>query len=96
MARRINYVFDVDGTLTDAGMYYGENSEEFKKFNTHDGKGFDLEQVPSGRFGLRGMHERARLFGGKLKIASSPGKGTRIEAQLPVKAPSGQSTDAPT
>lgn len=34
---------DVDGTLTDAGMYYGENGEvEFKKFNTHDGKGFEL------------------------------------------------------
>ena len=61
-----------------------------------DGKGFNLDQVPSERFGLRGMRERARLFGGKLKIASSPGKGTRIEAQLPVKAPSGQSTDAPT
>ena len=59
-----------------------------------DGKGFDLEQVPSGRFGLRGMHERARLFGGKLQIASSPGKGTRIDAQLPVKASSEQSTDA--
>ena len=23
-------------------MYYGENGEEFKKFNTHDGKGFEL------------------------------------------------------
>ena len=28
--------------MTDAGMYYGENGEEFKKFNTHDGKGFEL------------------------------------------------------
>ena len=33
---------DVDGTLTDAGMYYGDNGEEFKKFNTHDGHGFEL------------------------------------------------------
>ena len=33
---------DLDGTLTDAGMYYGNNGEEFKKFNTHDGKGFKL------------------------------------------------------
>ena len=23
-------------------MYYGEGGEEFKKFNTHDGKGFEL------------------------------------------------------
>jgi YrbI family 3-deoxy-D-manno-octulosonate 8-phosphate phosphatase len=36
------FLTDVDGTLTDAGMYYGEDGEEFKKFNTHDGKGFEL------------------------------------------------------
>ena len=34
------FLADVDGT--DAGMYYCENGEEFKKFNTHDGKGFEL------------------------------------------------------
>jgi len=36
------FLTDVDGTLTDAGMYYGESGKEFKKFNTHDGKGFEL------------------------------------------------------
>jgi len=36
------FLSDVDGTLTDAGMYYGMNDEELKKFNTHDGKGFEL------------------------------------------------------
>ncbi|MBS1736030.1 MAG: acylneuraminate cytidylyltransferase [Bacteroidetes bacterium] len=33
---------DVDGVLTDAGMYYSENGDELKKFNTRDGKGFEL------------------------------------------------------
>ena len=33
---------DVDGTLTDAGMYYDQSGNELKKFNTHDGKGFEL------------------------------------------------------
>lgn len=33
---------DVDGVLTDAGMYYSENGGEQKKFNTRDGKGFEL------------------------------------------------------
>lgn len=33
---------DVDGTLTDSGMYYTQSGEEFKKFNTRDGKGFEL------------------------------------------------------
>ena len=35
-------VLDVDGVLTDAGMYYGEGGEELKKFNTRDGKGIEL------------------------------------------------------
>jgi N-acylneuraminate cytidylyltransferase len=33
---------DVDGTITDAGMYYDQLGNELKKFNTHDGKGFEL------------------------------------------------------
>jgi N-acylneuraminate cytidylyltransferase len=33
---------DVDGTLTDGGMYYSANGEELKKFNAQDGKGFEL------------------------------------------------------
>jgi N-acylneuraminate cytidylyltransferase len=36
------FLSDVDGTLTDAGIYYSENGDELKKFNTHDGKGFEL------------------------------------------------------
>ena len=36
------FLTDVDGVLTDAGMYYSENGDELKKFNTKDGKGFEL------------------------------------------------------
>ena len=36
------FLTDVDGVLTDAGMYYTESGDEFKKFNTHDGMGFQL------------------------------------------------------
>lgn len=32
-------VTDVDGVLTDAGMYYSEQGDELKKFNTRDGNG---------------------------------------------------------
>lgn len=35
-------VSDVDGVLTDSGMYYSEAGDELKKFNTRDGKGFEL------------------------------------------------------
>ena len=36
------FLCDVDGTLTDAGMYYSEKGDELKKFNTRDGMGFQL------------------------------------------------------
>ena len=36
------FLSDVDGTLTDGGMYYTESGDEQKKFNTRDGMGFQL------------------------------------------------------
>ncbi|MBP5419699.1 MAG: acylneuraminate cytidylyltransferase [Bacteroidales bacterium] len=36
------FLTDVDGTLTDGGMYYSENGDELKKFNTRDGMGLQL------------------------------------------------------
>jgi len=36
------FLTDVDGVLTDAGMYYSETGDELKKFNTHDGMGLQL------------------------------------------------------
>src|SRR5919108_92205 len=35
---------DVDGVLTDGGMYYSETGDELKKFNTRDGMGLKLLQ----------------------------------------------------
>lgn len=35
-------VLDVDGTLTDGGMYYGPDGEALKKFNTRDAHGLQL------------------------------------------------------
>jgi len=35
-------VVDVDGTLTDGGMYYGAHGIELKKFDTRDAKGMQL------------------------------------------------------
>lgn len=34
------FVSDIDGTLTDGGMYYSDNNIELKKFNTRDGMAF--------------------------------------------------------
>ena len=49
-----------------------------------DGRGFDLADVSGSRFGLVGLNERVRLLNGRFHIESTPGKGTRIEAELPL------------
>ena len=36
------FATDVDGVLTDSGMYYDNNGNELKKFNTHDGMAFKI------------------------------------------------------
>lgn len=36
------FILDVDGTLTDGGMYYGPDGEALKKFNTRDAHGLQL------------------------------------------------------
>ena len=36
------FAMDVDGVLTNAGMFYSEFGDELKKFNTRDGKGIEL------------------------------------------------------
>jgi YrbI family 3-deoxy-D-manno-octulosonate 8-phosphate phosphatase len=35
-------ITDVDGVLTDAGMYYGPSGDALKKFNTRDGMGAEI------------------------------------------------------
>src|SRR5438132_8743282 len=39
------FAMDVDGVLTDGGMYYSESGDELKKFNTRDGMGIKLLQA---------------------------------------------------
>lgn len=47
-----------------------------------DGCGFDARKTDSGGIGMRSMRERAVQIGGKLKISSSPGSGTKISVSL--------------
>jgi 3-deoxy-D-manno-octulosonate 8-phosphate phosphatase (KDO 8-P phosphatase) len=34
--------FDVDGVMTDGGLYYSDSGEEFKRFNSQDGHGLKM------------------------------------------------------
>lgn len=46
------FLTDVDGVLTDAGMYYSENGDELKKFNTRDGMAFELLRKSGIKIGI--------------------------------------------
>jgi signal transduction histidine kinase len=54
-----------------------------------NGRGFDapdrlVDLAMSGKLGLIGMHERARILGGTLRIDSEPGEGTKVIVDAPV------------
>ena len=52
-----------------------------------DGRGFDPEHATApgdARAGLAGMRERIVGAGGRFSITSAPGRGTRLEARLPL------------
>ena len=54
-----------------------------------DGKGFSpTASAPSGHYGLHGMKERAAAMGAQLRIESSPGAGTSVEASLAISGAS--------
>jgi two-component system sensor kinase len=52
-----------------------------------NGKGFDVELAAERKsLGLIGARERARLAGGRLSVESSPGQGTTVMAEVPIKS----------
>jgi two-component system sensor histidine kinase DegS len=55
-----------------------------------NGRGFEVPKqigdfAASGRLGLLGMYERARLLNGTLEVKSVGGKGTKLRVQIPVR-----------
>jgi signal transduction histidine kinase len=49
-----------------------------------DGVGFDLAAMQArGGLGLPGMRERVQKIGGRLKIDSAPGQGTKVSVEVP-------------
>ncbi len=49
-----------------------------------DGVGFDPRARKSAAHGLMGMRYRVEAAGGELRVQSEPGRGTRVEASLPL------------
>ena len=64
---------------------YGE--KEFRLQVRDNGRGIDPSVLSGdgreGHYGLHGMHERARIVGGKLKVWSELDSGTEVELSIP-------------
>lgn len=54
-----------------------------------DGRGFPADRLTVRSGGLLHMEDRARSFGGRLRIVSEPGRGTEVRATFPVAATAG-------
>lgn len=52
------FLSDIDGTLTDGGMYYSENGDELKKFNTRDGMGLTMLREQGIKVGIITSEDR--------------------------------------
>jgi signal transduction histidine kinase len=56
-----------------------------------DGSGFDAKRTRG--LGLLGMEERVKRLGGRITVASQPGAGTTIEAEVPLTGKRAPGTD---
>jgi signal transduction histidine kinase len=66
--------------------------EQIRLLITDEGKGFDVDHaIHNGGLGLVSMRERVRQVNGSIQFTSSPGKGARIEVNVPLlhQAPAG-------
>ncbi len=69
-----------------AGIRLERDVHEVQLNITDDGCGYPAGGPANGGkgLGLKNIAERVRILGGKLKIDSSPGKGTRLEVIIPM------------
>jgi signal transduction histidine kinase len=77
--------------ITHAGRHGGAENVSVELSNGNgtllriadDGSGFDTRHTRVGGFGLVSMRERTEALGGRFKLSSDAGEGTRIEVRLP-------------
>jgi PAS domain S-box-containing protein len=75
------------GGTRHATVDLGGTAEEIRLRVTDDGVGFDPATTNGGGLGLVSMRERLHLVGGRIRIDSRPGGGTRIDVRVPVLPP---------
>jgi len=83
-------ILDVDGVMTDGGMYFTENDDQFKKFNTKDGMGileltknkFLEVAIISSAFKGNAVRNRAEMLGIKRCYVGRDSKMSVLETWL--------------
>jgi signal transduction histidine kinase len=95
-SRQLTIYRMVQESLTNIGKYAEANEATIvlKNYANHvivevadNGKGFDPRRIHPSTHGLAGMRHRVEAARGKLTISSTPGRGTRLSAMLPVVKP---------
>ena len=64
-------------------IVFTEQSKSLSMLVRDNGVGFDADVQKDQSYGLLGIRERALMVGGKARITSKPGKGTRVSVSLP-------------
>jgi signal transduction histidine kinase/ABC-type uncharacterized transport system substrate-binding protein len=71
---------------TKGTVYLSRSGDHLCVSVSDEGVGFEVKRLKEKLgLGIRSMEERANLLGGRLEISSKPGKGTRIDAWVPVQ-----------
>jgi 3-deoxy-D-manno-octulosonate 8-phosphate phosphatase (KDO 8-P phosphatase) len=85
-ARNLSWMlFDVDGVMTDGGLYYGPSGESMKRFHVLDGHGLKALKAAGIRIGILSgrTHEatvvRARELGFDVVVQGAHDKGEAFE-----------------
>jgi signal transduction histidine kinase len=78
-----------EGSSIRLQMGFSDGNRSISLLVEDDGRGFDVEDVlsekdPLSGYGLTAMRERCEIFGGSFHIESHLGRGTRINAILPI------------
>lgn len=69
-----------------AAVYATHDDGEILVKVTDDGMGIDTDRLLNREsWGILGMYERVRYFGGELRITGTPGKGTEVLLRLPLE-----------
>ena len=80
------FLTDVDGVLTDGGMYYSETGDELKKFNTRDGMAFDLLRERGIKTGI--------ITGENTKIVENRARKLKVDYLVQGRNPEGKLASA--